>query len=140
MSYVLGEPFVQSFFDANGDPLALGTIEFYITNTSTPTPIYSDSIGTSAGTSVTLNSLGAPENSGTAIALFFDDTVTYKIVRKDASGVEIGPTIDPYIVRDNIYTRSATGAVARTIESKLDDVVSVKDFGAVGDNISDDTA
>ena len=130
MSFILGEPFVQSFFDANGDPLALGTIEFYITNTSTPTPIYSDSIGTSAGTSVTLNSLGAPENSGTAIALFFDDKVTYKIVRKDASGVEIGPTIDPYIVRDNIYTRSATGAVARTIQSKLDETVSITDFGA----------
>ena len=38
------------------------------------------------------------------------------------------------------FTQDGTGAVARTIESKLKDVVSVKDFGAVGDGVTDDTA
>lgn len=33
-----------------------------------------------------------------------------------------------------------TGAVATTVYSKLRDVVSVKDFGAVGDGVTDDTA
>ena len=98
MGYVLGEPTVQQYFDANGDPLELGTIEFYVSGTSTPTAIYSDSIGTSVGTSVTLDSLGAPANSGTGIALFFDTNVVYKIVRKDAAGSAIAPTIDPYYV------------------------------------------
>jgi hypothetical protein len=37
------------------------------------------------------------------------------------------------------YTPSGTGAVARSAASKMGDVVSVKDFGAVGDNIADDT-
>ena len=38
------------------------------------------------------------------------------------------------------FTQSGTGAVQRTVESKLQDVVSVKDFGAVGDGVTDDTA
>ena len=37
------------------------------------------------------------------------------------------------------YTPAGSGAVQRTVQSKLRDVVSVKDFGAVGDNITDDT-
>jgi hypothetical protein len=37
------------------------------------------------------------------------------------------------------FTQSGTGATARTIESKLKDIVSVKDFGAVGDGTTDDT-
>jgi len=38
------------------------------------------------------------------------------------------------------FTQSGTGAMQRTVESKLQDVVSVKDFGAVGDGVTDDTA
>lgn len=38
------------------------------------------------------------------------------------------------------FTQAGTGAVARTIDSKLKDVVSVKDFGAVGDGVTNDTA
>jgi hypothetical protein len=38
------------------------------------------------------------------------------------------------------FAQAGTGAVTRTVESKLRDVVSVKDFGAVGDGVTDDTA
>lgn len=38
------------------------------------------------------------------------------------------------------FTQAGAGAVARTVEAKLQDVVSVKDFGAVGDGTTDDTA
>lgn len=38
------------------------------------------------------------------------------------------------------YTPAGTGATARTVQAKLRDVVSVKDFGAVGDGVTDDTA
>lgn len=37
------------------------------------------------------------------------------------------------------YTPSGTGAVARSAASKFGDVVSVKDFGAVGDGVTDDS-
>lgn len=39
-----------------------------------------------------------------------------------------------------VYTPAGTGAVPRTVQSKLRDTVSVKDFGAVGDGVTDDTA
>jgi len=38
------------------------------------------------------------------------------------------------------YNEGGTGAVTRTVLSKLQESVSVKDFGAVGDGVADDTA
>ena len=38
------------------------------------------------------------------------------------------------------YKATGTGSVTRTVASKLNDTVSVKDFGAVGDAVTDDTA
>jgi hypothetical protein len=37
------------------------------------------------------------------------------------------------------FLQSGTGATSRTTQAKLRDVVSVKDFGAVGDGVTDDT-
>lgn len=39
-----------------------------------------------------------------------------------------------------VYTQGGTGSVTRTVQSRLRDFVSVKDFGAVGDGVTDDTA
>ena len=38
------------------------------------------------------------------------------------------------------YTQGGAGSVTRTVQSRLRDFVSVKDFGAVGDGVTDDTA
>jgi hypothetical protein len=38
------------------------------------------------------------------------------------------------------YNQGGTGAQDRTVKSKLQETVSVKDFGAVGDGVADDTA
>lgn len=38
------------------------------------------------------------------------------------------------------FLQAGTGAVARTAQAKMRDTVSVKDFGAVGDGVADDTA
>jgi hypothetical protein len=37
------------------------------------------------------------------------------------------------------YTQQGTGAQQRTVENRLRDFVSVKDFGAIGDNVADDS-
>jgi hypothetical protein len=39
-----------------------------------------------------------------------------------------------------LYNEGGTGAVDRNVEQKLQESVSVKDFGAVGDGVTDDTA
>lgn len=41
---------------------------------------------------------------------------------------------------DVSYTATGTGAVLRNVSAKLNESVSVKDFGAVGDGVTDDTA
>ena len=38
------------------------------------------------------------------------------------------------------YNQGSTGAQTRTVENKLQEFVSVKDFGAIGDGVTDDTA
>lgn len=43
-------------------------------------------------------------------------------------------------VGGSTYVQAGTGAVPRTVESRLREVVSVKDFGAVGDNTTSDQA
>lgn len=46
-----------------------------------------------------------------------------------------GSVLDP---SENIYTPAGTGAVATNVKAKLDERVSVKDFGATGDGVTDD--
>lgn len=99
MSYLLPTLFPPQFEDANGNPLVLGTIEFYVWNTTTPSPFYTDSIGTSGGVSCALGLIGQPINGGgTSIQIFLDSAITYKVVRKDAAGTVIAPTLGPYSV------------------------------------------
>jgi len=67
------------------------------------------------------------------------------------TGLTVGDIVDVVCINNlvqNTTTNSAnfdfvqagTGAVTRSVQSKLSDVVSVKDFGAVGDGVTDDTA
>ena len=53
----------------------------------------------------------------------------------------IGSTLDQPTRADLVsYAPAGTGAVATTVQAKLRESVSVKDFGAVGDGVTDDTA
>jgi hypothetical protein len=47
--------------------------------------------------------------------------------------------VNDKINNDQSFLQDGLGAVVRTIDSKLKDFVSVKDFGAVGDGITDDS-
>ncbi len=130
----------QQFFDASGNPLSGGTLYAYLAGTSTPTNLFSDNAGTVAGTSVTLDARGEPT---TFKMIWVSTTVNYKFVLKDSLGGtvwtvdDISGTIDAASVT---YTPAGTGAVATTVQAKLRESVSVKDFGAVGDGVTDDTA
>jgi len=92
MPYIKAQPFKPQFEDVDGNTLTLGTIEFFLWNTTTPTPYYTDSTGTPGGTSLTLNLLGKPNND-----IFWDSLITYKIVTKDRFGTVID-TLGPYSV------------------------------------------
>lgn len=75
--------------NVNGNPDSGGTLEFYRAGTSTPQELYSDADGTSVGTSVTLNSRGLPEAGGNVVTLYHENTISLKIVWKNASGQTI---------------------------------------------------
>lgn len=77
----------------------------------------------------------------------------FPIVKPDGSwGFSVGTGNDPAFRADVsspaadkgaalvTYRSPASGAVARTLSAKLRDLVNVKDFGAVGNGIADDTA
>lgn len=69
-------------------------------------------------------------------------TFTYPLVAGDEvefyAGQEQGAAVaDSAAVT---HTPAGTGAVATNVKARLDQMVSVKDFGAVGDGVTDDTA
>lgn len=72
------------------------------------------------------------------------DTVTF------TSGLHVGAEVKfttavqvatgTMLASDVGFTQDGTGAVAQTVQTKLEQYVSVKDFGAVGDGVTDDLA
>jgi hypothetical protein len=78
-------------FDANGDPLAGGTVETYEAGTLTPKDTYTTAALSIANTNpVELDAEGYPTSGGIYLS------GSYKIIIKDANGVQQGDTIDNY--------------------------------------------
>lgn len=97
---------------------------------------------------------GAEENTQVYVAGVYQQKDTYAVTGSTlslsaapASGtnnieVVIGPSMQLVIASalGVMFTQAGTGAVARTAQAKLRETVSVQDFGAAGDGVSDDTA
>lgn len=139
----------QQFFNNAGVPLAGGLIYTYGAGGTTPQATYTTIAGTIAhGNPIVLDAAGRVPAGG---EIWLTNSLSYKFVLKDSAGVTI-QTLDNIssgvdgasLASSNGaslvgFIQSATGAVARTVQSKLRETVSVKDFGAVGDGMTDDT-
>lgn len=72
------------------------------------------------------------------------NVITFSVAPPLSSSIEIMTNETGVINSGNAtaisYTLTAPGAVQQTVQTKLDQYVSVKDFGAVGDGVTDDTA
>lgn len=151
------------FFDDDGVVLALGKIGTYIAGTSTQTATYSDRDGNTANTNpVVLDASGRAD-------IFLDSSIRYKFIVMDADDVPLYTVDDVYMDAGDIeydpvvtyaagsvgaaidalenqdaydipFTQVGSGAVERNVGVKLNESISVKDFGAVGDGSTDDTA
>ena len=100
------------FMDDNGDPLNNGTLEFYLEGSTNATELFADNLGTSIGTSITLNSWGMPESGGNTITLFRDQSKAIKVIAKTSAGATI-------FTADNIPAIASFDASA---SSKLDGI------------------
>lgn len=132
MSGVIATIPKYQFSAADGTPLAAGTLTTYLAGTTTLSSTWQDAALTSANTNpIVLDSRGE-------CVLWLDDTKVYKFVLKNAAGVTQW-TVDN-VSNPSTFLQAGTGAVSTTVQAKLRESVSVKDFGAVGDGITNDTA
>lgn len=133
---------VAPALDTNGDPISGAVWQFTTTGTTTAAPVYSDSeLASSLGSTVT------GDAAGRFVDIYLNDAVVYRArLWPDATmtGTPI-KDIDPVNSGvDNAgsitFEPDGEDAVFRTVEDKLREIVSVKDFGATGDGTTDDTA
>lgn len=135
----------MQFLDANGNPLAGGKLYTYASGTTTPQATYTDATGGTPNTNpVILDSAGyASVWLGTALYTL-KLTTSADVLVWTADAVGGVATLSALAASGGAalvgYTQGGTGAVATTVQAKLRESVSVKDFGAVGDGITDDAA
>ena len=144
MAYTAQFP-ISSFLDVDGKPLENGYV--YIGTAgldpvANPITAYWDAAATQVAAQPIRTIGGYPSNAGVRSRLFVN-AVDYSIKVTNVNGTDTVPVAlynaeDAYAA-DIIFLQAGAGAVARTVESKLRDTVSVKDFGAVGDGVTDDT-
>ena len=132
--------------DANADPYAGAKWFFYATGTTTPQTVY-----TTFARNVAHSSPVVADSSGKFANIFFDPALVYRAVLKNADESVTLHDIDPVsdttlaTLADDTgasfvgFLQTGTGATARTVQDKMRDVISAKDFGVVGDGVADDT-
>jgi hypothetical protein len=126
---------VGQFTDINGKPLD-GQVFFGQPNLdpiASPITVYWDAAGTQPVTQPVVTVGGYPMNGSTRSNVFVN--ADYSILVRNRNGFTVfsAPNLPFEDSSDNQYfLQAGSGAVQRTVQSKLRDVVSVKDFGAVG--------
>jgi hypothetical protein len=148
------------FFDNNGVPLTGGKLYTYEAGTTTPIATYTDSQGVFFHTNpIVLDAAGRVPSGG---EIWLVDGNFYKFVLETSTGVTIGTydnvggtsDLAQLANTDDVSKGDAlvgfrqvntitnvpfSNTVGRTVHSKLSEIYSVKDFGAVGDGVTDDT-
>jgi hypothetical protein len=135
------------FFDNSGNVLTGGKLYTYAAGTTTPQATYTSSTGsTFHANPIVLDAAGRVPSGG---EIWLADNISYKFALKTSTDVLIATWdnidgINQTGVATNAdvvtYDPPFTGGVATNVEAKLAQTVSVKDFGAVGDGVTDDSA
>lgn len=140
------------FFNNDGTVLSGGKLFTYTAGTTTPAATYTTSIGNIAHANpIILDSAGRVPGG----EIWLTAGISYKFVIKNSSDILIGTydNIDGINDSTNIFAilaassgssligfiQAGTGAVAETVQTKLREFISIKDFGAKGDGTTDDT-
>jgi hypothetical protein len=167
-NYYLGPKSSDPTLNNSGGALVAGTtywsttlnqLRFYNGTNWVPSPTISSLVGqTFSGTGAqTAFTLANPTGNAINLEVFISGVRQVPTTNYTVSGTTLTFLVAPPSGTDNIfvryaqlgnitdgagsivYTPSGTGAVATNVQSKLREFVSVKDFGAVGDGVADDT-
>lgn len=134
---------LQMFYSTSGLPLTDGYI--YIGTASqnpqtNPIAVYWDAAGTIPAAQPIRTSGGYPVRNGSPATVFVLATDFSLIVRDKTSSLVFSRLSGNAFSAEWVtYTPAGVSAVPTTVQEKLRESVSVKDFGAVGDGVADDT-
>lgn len=143
MSALSVQPAYPIFTEIDGAPLESGYIWIGSANLdpqNNPINVYWDAALTIQAVQPIRTLNGYPSNSGTPARLYVNSDYSIRVLNKKGGLVYSAP-VATEIISSNLvsYQPLGAGAVSTTIESKLRENISVKDFGAIGDGIVDDT-
>jgi hypothetical protein len=138
------QPPFPTFSEADGSPLEAGYIWIGTANLNpitNPISVYWDVDLTLPAAQPIRTQGGYPVNSGTPARLYVNSNFSIQVQNSKGSVVYNAPdgAADRFSAAQISFIQAGAGAVTRTAQSKMRDVVSVKDFGAVGDGVADDT-
>lgn len=125
--------------------MAGGKLYSYIAGTTTPQSTYTDSTSATANANpVILDSRGEAgvwlaDDAFYKLSLYTADNILVWTVDQISSNITLAALAESNGSSLIGYLPAGTGAVATTVQTKLRETVSVKDFGAVGDGVTNDT-
>jgi hypothetical protein len=131
------------FTDIDGQPLEQGQVWLGTAGNnpiSSPITAYWDAALTQVVTQPVTTRGGYPLN-GTAVGRLYVNA-DFSILVRNRRGYDVLSALSATERFDSslvTFVQAGAGAVVRTAQAKMRDVVSVKDFGAVGDGVADDT-
>lgn len=152
MSALSIQPTYPIFTSIDGQPLEDGYVWIGAANLdpqTNPINVYWDAALTLPAAQPIRTLAGYPANSGTPARLYVNSDYSIRVMNKNGSTVYSAPTaterysdvvVGGVNAEDVIYDPPFLGGVQTNVEAKLAQTVSVKDFGAVGDGVVDDTA
>jgi hypothetical protein len=152
MSALSIQPTYPIFTDIDGQPLEAGYVWIGQANLDpqvNPINVYWDAALTISAPQPIRTLGGYPSRNGTPARLYVNSDYSIRVMNRNGSAVYSAPSAterysDVVVSGVNadavVYDPPFIGGVQTNVEAKLAQYVSVKDFGAVGDGVTDDTA